>query len=155
MRGEGMRVFAFLGTLLLFAVLIGCQPTGITPQLPQALAAEARAEAETGLLSGKTQPAPGHKAVIAPVVLHPVTEVLAKLGDRVKKEQTLVKIDDDEPQADVRGKQAALDELKASLQRLKAMPREEERDEARAVVESAGVATKAAQQVCERLEPLW
>jgi RND family efflux transporter MFP subunit len=35
-----------------------------------------------------------------------VTEVLVALGDRVKKGQPLVKIDDDEPQAELRAKQA-------------------------------------------------
>jgi RND family efflux transporter MFP subunit len=43
------------------------------------------------------------------VPLHPVVEVMVKPGDRVKKEQKLVKLDDDEPQADVRGKKAALE----------------------------------------------
>jgi RND family efflux transporter MFP subunit len=58
--------------------------------------------------AGKTQCAPGRKGVIAPVPLHPVEQVLVKPGDRVKKGQVLVKIDDDEPQADVRAKKAAL-----------------------------------------------
>src|SRR5947209_7812277 len=83
-RGESMRGFALLGTVLAFVVLIGCRPAGLTSQPPEALAAERGAEAETTLLSGKTQPAPGHKGVIAPVVLHPVIEVLVKVGDRVK-----------------------------------------------------------------------
>jgi RND family efflux transporter MFP subunit len=46
--------------------------------------------------------------MIAPVPLHPVVEVLVKPGDRVKKDQPLVKLDDDEPQADVRARRAAL-----------------------------------------------
>jgi len=44
-----------------------------------------------------------------------VTEVLVALGDRVKKGQPLVKIDDDEPQADLRVKQANLASAEAVL----------------------------------------
>jgi multidrug resistance efflux pump len=84
--------------------------------------------------------------------LHPVTEVLVKLGDRVKKEQPLVKLDDDEPQADLRAKKAAHEELKASLARLKAQPREEERAEARAALESTRVSLKDARATLARLE---
>lgn len=57
---------------------------------------------------GKTQPVQGRRCIIAPVPLHPVVEVLVKPGDRVKKGQALVKLDDDEAQADVRAKRAAL-----------------------------------------------
>lgn len=59
--------------------------------------------------TGKTQPAPGKSAQVCPVPLHPVEEVFVKVGDRVKKEDKLVRLDDDEPKADVRAKQAALD----------------------------------------------
>jgi multidrug resistance efflux pump len=104
---------------------------------------------------GKTQPAPGRSATIAPVVLHDVVEVKVAPGDRVKKEQVLVKLDDDEPQADVRARKAALAEMKASLERLKAQPREEERSEARATLESAEVSAEEARHVLERLEPLY
>src|SRR5262249_32249527 len=52
---------------------------------------------------------------IAPVPLHPVVEVSVAPGDRVKKGQALVKLDDDEAQADVRAKQAALDNAEAAL----------------------------------------
>jgi RND family efflux transporter MFP subunit len=46
---------------------------------------------------------------------HPVTDVLVQVGDRVKKGQTLIKLDDDEPQADVRARQAALESARISL----------------------------------------
>jgi RND family efflux transporter MFP subunit len=59
-------------------------------------------------VSGRTQCIPTRKGIIAPAVLHPVEEVRVAVGDRVKKGQALVKLDDDEPQADVRAKQAAL-----------------------------------------------
>jgi RND family efflux transporter MFP subunit len=43
-------------------------------------------------------------------------EVLVAPGDRVKKDQVLVKLDADEPEADVRVKEAAMDSAKAALQ---------------------------------------
>jgi multidrug resistance efflux pump len=84
-----------------------------------------------------------------------VVQVLVAPGDRVKKGQPLVKLDDDEPQADVRAKKAALAELKASLARLKAQPLEEEINEARAALESARINAKHAREVMARLEPAW
>jgi RND family efflux transporter MFP subunit len=45
-----------------------------------------------------------------------VVEVLVEPGSRVKKGQPLVKLDDDEPQADVRAKQAALENVELVLQ---------------------------------------
>jgi len=48
-----------------------------------------------------------------------VTEVLVALGDRVKKGQPLVKIDDDEPQADLRAKQANLGGAEALVEEAK------------------------------------
>jgi RND family efflux transporter MFP subunit len=65
---------------------------------------------------GRTQCVPKRKAIIAPAAPpHPVTEVLVAVGDRVKKGQPLVKIDDDEPQADLRAKQANLGGAEALL----------------------------------------
>jgi RND family efflux transporter MFP subunit len=61
---------------------------------------------------GRTQCVSGRRASIAPVPLHPVVEVLVAPGDNVKKGQILVKLDDDEAQADVRLKQALLDSAK-------------------------------------------
>src|SRR5262245_17132026 len=58
---------------------------------------------------GKTQPTWGRSALICPVPLHPVDAVLVKVGDRVKKGQVLVEIDHDEPEADVRAKEAILE----------------------------------------------
>jgi membrane fusion protein (multidrug efflux system) len=54
--------------------------------------------------------------MIAPVPLHPVIEVLVVPGDRVKKGQPLVKLDDDEAQADVRAKKATLEATRLTLQ---------------------------------------
>lgn len=82
--------------------------------------------ANTPEVDGVTQPVPGRVAIIAPAVLHPVEEVLVQPGDPVKKGQTLVKIDKDEPEADVRAKKAAhdasqitLDEARSTLDRIR------------------------------------
>jgi HlyD family secretion protein len=106
-------------------------------------------------ISGKTQPAPGRLAAIAPVVLHPVEKVLVCVGDRVKKGQPLILIDADEPKADDRAKEGALQELLASLERLKAEPRQADQEEARAILHSATVSTEEARRLMERIEPSW
>jgi RND family efflux transporter MFP subunit len=64
--------------------------------------------------------------MIAPVPLHPVEEVLVKAGDRVKKEQKLVKIDDDEQQADVRNKKAILEGARVTLKEAKRLAEQAE-----------------------------
>jgi HlyD family secretion protein len=102
---------------------------------------------------GKTQPVPGKLAIIAPTVLHPVEEVRVVPGDRVKKGQPLVKLDDDEPRADVRAKTAALAEMKASLDKLKAQPRKEEQDEARAALASAQESARETRRIVRRMTP--
>jgi HlyD family secretion protein len=107
------------------------------------------------VVTGRTQPIPGRAAAIAPVVLHPVEEVRVVAGDRVKKGQVLIKLDDDEPRADVRAKEAALAEVRAGLARLKAQPREQERAEARALLEGARVAAKEARETLKHLERLF
>jgi RND family efflux transporter MFP subunit len=83
-----------------------------SPALQQQLA-----EPETLAIEilGRTQCTPTRKADIAPVPLHPVNEVLVEPGSRVKKGQALVKLDDDEQQAEVRAKQVALENTKVAL----------------------------------------
>jgi multidrug efflux pump subunit AcrA (membrane-fusion protein) len=63
-------------------------------------------------VAGRTQCILNRKCSIAPVPLHPVIEVLIEPGARVKKGQVLIKLDDDEPRADVRVKQKALENAK-------------------------------------------
>jgi multidrug resistance efflux pump len=128
----------------------GPSPAGVEPPTSAPLS---EASAGTLEVKGKTQPAPGRKALIAPVPLHGVVQVLVKPGDRVKKEQLLVKLDDDEPQAELRAKKANLAEMKASLARLQAQPREEERAEVRALRESAQLSTKWARELLVRMKP--
>ena len=139
-----------LTPFLILGLVTSCGCGGIVPA-KSVYAADGEKDA---WIAGKTQPAPGRIAKIAPVVLHPVVDVMVKVGDRVKKEQPLVKLDDDEPQADVRARKAMHEELRASLARLKEEPRHEEQNEARANLETIKVILEESQQLFERLEPL-
>src|SRR4051812_41964593 len=98
---------------LVLAVLAGLSPAREGPRArptqPEAPPAGRPAEAPVLEAEGRTQCVPGRKAIIAPVPLHPVEEVLVAPGDRVNKGQVLVKLDDDEPKADVRSKKAQLE----------------------------------------------
>jgi RND family efflux transporter MFP subunit len=67
-------------------------------------------------VSGRTQCVLARQFAIAPVPLHPVTEVLVEPGSRVKTGQRLVKLDDDEAQAEVRAKEAALENAQIASQ---------------------------------------
>src|SRR5262249_41254492 len=139
--------FVVLFLVLALTISSGC---GGPRAVKSAFAAEP-ADGEKGAwVTGKTQPAPGRVARIAPTVLHPVVEVRVKLGDRVKKTQPLVKRDDDEPQADVRAKKATHEELKAGLARLKEEPRHEEQNEARANLDSLKIVLEEAEQIFEK-----
>jgi HlyD family secretion protein len=123
--------------------------------VPEAQATQVSAEPDGELVTGKTQPAPGRSARIAPAVLHPVVEVLVKAGDRVKKDQRLVVLDEDEPKADVASKKAALDAARATLARLKAEPREEEIKEATASLHVAQITLEEARRYLQRITPGW
>jgi RND family efflux transporter MFP subunit len=108
------RLVACLAGLIVLPVLTGCDP----PQTAGKSAPEAKPLPPKGLAAdvpGRTQCVPARQALIAPVPLHPVVEVLVAAGDRVKKGQPLVKLDDDEAQADVRAKQAALENAQINL----------------------------------------
>jgi RND family efflux transporter MFP subunit len=59
-------------------------------------------------VSGRTQCVLGKRSLIAPVARHPVVEVLVGPGDRVKKGQMLIRLDADEPEADVRAMEDAV-----------------------------------------------
>jgi multidrug resistance efflux pump len=106
------------------------------------------------IASGVTQPAPGHRAEIATVVLHPVVRVLVEPGEQVTVGQTLVELDEDEPRAEVEEQRGVVAEIRASLARLHATPREAERDEARAELESAQIDSRAAEDYLDQLAQL-
>jgi RND family efflux transporter MFP subunit len=100
-------ILAVLGLGIVFfglaAALVPSAPPG--PE-ENAKAAAAPQAAGVFVVRGQTQCVPGRKGILAPAVLHPVTDVLVSVGDTVKKGQPLVQLDDDEPQADVRVKKA-------------------------------------------------
>jgi RND family efflux transporter MFP subunit len=108
-----------LGAVLSAAgfALLG-KPTATSPSATaQSAPAETRSSSASGFgVAGRTQCILTKVFSIAPVPLHPVAEVLVEPGSRVKKGQLLVKIDDDEAQADVRAKQAALENAQVALQ---------------------------------------
>ncbi len=149
-----MRIFSFLAAVMMLGCLMGCGSTTAAPELRGVLAADSPEESGVIVAVGKTQAVPGRLAQIAPAVLHPVEKVLVTVGTRVKKDQPLVEIDKDEPEADVKSKEATWTELKASLNRLKAEPREEEQKEAEAHLKNATISTAEARALYDRLEPL-
>jgi RND family efflux transporter MFP subunit len=108
----GWRCLGFFAlTTVIWGPTIASPPSPVKPPpeegtMPGTLAIE---------VPGLTQCIPNRKSTIAPVPLHPVVEVLVAPGDRVKKGQPLVKLDDDEARADVRGKQAALEIARIAL----------------------------------------
>jgi multidrug resistance efflux pump len=150
-----MRLYSYIALLAIPGLVGGCSPGKKSFAADGAPASKEAANVFPADVPGQTRPVAGRSATIAPVVLHDVTEVLVVPGDRVKRDQPLVKLDDDEPQADLRNKQAALAELKASLARLKAQPREQERAEARALLEVAGVNLKQAREVLASMGPAY
>jgi RND family efflux transporter MFP subunit len=103
-----MRLLCWFPCAVLLAVPAGCDPSAPPSQAPKKENAPAAGGAGFEVV-GRTQCVPGKRAAIAPVPLHPVVEVFVKPGDRVKKEQKLVLIDDDEPKADLRNKEALLE----------------------------------------------
>ncbi len=86
--------------------------TGMTP-----FAGVGLAQGDKGLFTvpGRTRCIAANKAIIAPVPLHPVDEIYVRVGDRVKKGDKIVRLDDDEPKADVRAKQAAVESAEITL----------------------------------------
>jgi RND family efflux transporter MFP subunit len=109
-----MRLLPWFPCAVLLAVPAACDPTATPPQAPKR---DGPPPAAAGVFEvvGRSQAVPGKRAAIAPVPLHPVVEVFVKPGDRVKKEQKLVLIDDDEPKADLRNKEALLESAKVVL----------------------------------------
>jgi membrane fusion protein (multidrug efflux system) len=147
-----MHRFAACAFVFLLCLSAGCDPRS---QSNGTAPAEGEGRGFSGQVAGKTQPVPGRRGILAPVVQHPVVEVLVALGDHVKKDQPLIKLDADEPEADVRAKKAAVEEFQASVARLKAEPRHHEIEEAEACLENCRITTEASRDVLERLTPLW
>jgi RND family efflux transporter MFP subunit len=108
--GVGMKATprCFPPTLFVLLMLMGCDPIAGAPKPLSALRQGGWAPVDRPInaVPGRTECPPGRKAIIAPVPLHPVVEVLVSPGDRVKKGQA---------RADVRAKQAALENARIAL----------------------------------------
>lgn len=109
------RIWLVLGSLGFFAAVALGAYGSMTTQAKPEVGGRPAVKANVLDVMGRTQCLLTKKCTIAPVPLHPVTEVLVEPGARVKKDQVLVKLDDDEPQADVRAKQAALENAQVVL----------------------------------------
>jgi membrane fusion protein, multidrug efflux system len=98
-------------------VFVGCQPISTIPKLASPVLADDSVPVDRSAkeVPGRTECAPGRKGIIAPVPLHPVVEVLVSPGDRVNRGQALVRLDDDEARAEVRVKQAELENVRIEL----------------------------------------
>jgi RND family efflux transporter MFP subunit len=103
---------------VVLVVLIGCDPITIVSKHPPAFSEDDSVPVDRSVNEtlGRTECAPGRKGIIAPVPLHPVVEVLVNPGERVKKGQALVRLDDDEARAEVRVKRAALENARIDVQ---------------------------------------
>jgi multidrug resistance efflux pump len=143
-----------LNSIVALFILAACSFVSVSAAEIAALRDQPHGSDSAIIVTGKTAPAPGHIAEIATNVMHPVVRVLVQPGDRVRAGQVLVELDADEPKAEVRAKQALVKQLTASLARLKALPRREERAEAKANLEEAEAAVGASRQIVTRLESL-
>src|SRR5581483_11369992 len=106
--------------------------------LVHAGAGSSQPPARSAEVPGKTQPARGRAAVIAPQTTQPIREVRVAVGEAVKKGQIVVQLDDDEMQAEVKAKDVALAIARAKLAELRA-ELVAEKDQAEAIVKKAGI----------------
>ena len=103
---------------------------------------------------GRSEAVPGRMATLTPAVEGHVHELVARQGDKVKKGQPIVELDQVVALADLAEKTATRDGLKASLALLKSVPRPEERRANELAVEQAKVALERAKAALARLRPL-
>jgi RND family efflux transporter MFP subunit len=108
-----MRAVAYFLCGLLLGTVAGHQAVTATGTSPPAKDKQGAADAPVEVY-GQTRCILNRQGVIAPTVLRPVVEVLAAPGERVKKGQVLVRLDDSEPRAKVRAKEAALRHVRIS-----------------------------------------
>jgi RND family efflux transporter MFP subunit len=112
-----LTILSRLALGVVVVTLLGCDPITTLRTLcggsPREDSVSVDSSADEVL--GRTECTPGRKGMIAPVPLHPVVEALVMPGDRVKKGQALVRLDDDEARAEVRVKWAALENARLDL----------------------------------------
>lgn len=120
---------------------------------PDELAGATQAAGARFRVTGKTQPVPGRVGTIAPLVGHPVSEVLVAPGEQVKTGQVLIRLGTED--GNLQAARATLAESQERLRQRQAKPPEEEQAEARKSLETARTAVQEARQVFEGLEALW
>jgi HlyD family secretion protein len=95
-----------------------------------------------------------HRIELASKVMGRVAWVGVEMGDKVKKDQVIVRLEDDEYKARVVQNQGQLDSAKARLAELKAGNRPQEIAQAAATVDSAAIELEKARRNYNRLETL-
>jgi RND family efflux transporter MFP subunit len=112
-----LTILSRLALGVVVVTLLGCDPISTLRRLCGGSPREDSVPVDSSAneVPGRTECIPGRRGTIAPVPLHSVVEVLAMPGDRVKKGQALVRLDDDEARAEVRVKWAALENARIDL----------------------------------------
>jgi small multidrug resistance family-3 protein len=135
-------------------VLVGVGVIVYWPRLAQGEPPDStEAEGARIQVTGKTQPVPGRVGTIAPIVGHPVREVLVAPGERVKAGQVLIRLGTED--GSLPAARATLAEWQERLRQRQAKPPEEEQAEARKSLESACSAVQEARRVFAGLETPW
>lgn len=155
--------------LLVVAGLVGCTAQGGAEAPAEKEKAPAKGEAhvtvtveparlgpvtESAEGLGRCEALPDHLATLTPAVAGHVHTLVARQGDKVKKNQPIVELDTVVAKADLAEKTAIRDGLKASLALLKSLPRLDERRANELAVDQAKLALERAQKVAEGMRPL-
>src|SRR5262245_46373308 len=96
-------------------------PPKLEPPVPPARSPFGRGVAGAGLVEAQTE-----NISVGTNLPGVVTEVLVKVGQKVRKGEPLFRLDDRALKAEWRVRKAALDSAEAQLQKLREMPRKEE-----------------------------
>jgi RND family efflux transporter MFP subunit len=120
----------------------------------RAAAAETRTISVSVYGLGRVEAVPRKSAALTPAVEGRVAAILAKQGDTVKAGQVLVQLDPAIAQSSVAEKTATRDGLEASLRLLESLPRVEEQETAKLLIEQAKVAVAKERAIVDRLRPL-
>ena len=109
-------------------------------------------ESDRVLLNATGYVMAAHKIELASKVVGRVAWVGVEMGDKIKKDQVLVRLEDDEYKARVAQAQGQLDSAKAKLDELEAGSRPEEIASAKAMLDQAQSELKNAEQNLKRLK---